>query len=200
MAGANEYHFITCWRAEGSADEVYDLIRDPLDLPRWWPSVYLSVTEISAGDEQGIGRRVRLHTKGWLPYTLDWESCSTEAVRPRRLALRATGDFEGRGLWNFEQDGRIVNITFDWQLTADKPLLKHLSFVFKPLFSANHRWAMKQGEKSLKLELQRRRAKTSEEREHVPSPPGPDRTSAWWLALGAVALIGAGVWIARRLK
>lgn len=200
MASANEYHFITRWRAEAAAEEVYEIIRDPLDLPRWWPAVYLSVVEISPGDEHGIGRRVRLHTKGWLPYTLDWESCSIEAVRPQRLALRASGDFEGRGVWDFQQDGRFVDIAFDWQLTADKPLLRHLSFLLKPVFSANHRWAMAQGEKSLKLELQRRRAKTSEGRELVPSPPGPNRTSAWWLALAAAAVIGAGVWIARSLK
>ena len=200
MAGANEYHFITRWRAEGTADEVYDLIRDPLDLPRWWPSVYLRVVEISPGDEQGIGRRVHMHTKGWLPYTLDWDSCSTEATRPRRLALRASGDFKGQGIWNFEQDGRFVNITFDWQLTADKPMLRHLSLLLKPVFSANHRWAMAQGEKSLKLELQRRRVKNFQERQRVPGPPGPNRTSVWWLALGAVAVIGAGVWIARMLK
>jgi hypothetical protein len=37
-------------------------------------------------------------------------------------------------------------------------LLRYLSFVFKPLFAANHRWAMAQGERSLRAEMARRRS------------------------------------------
>jgi len=186
---SNEYHFITRWRVQGTADEVYELISSPLDYPRWWPSVYLQTEEIARGDEHGLGRRVRLHTKGWLPYTLRWESCSTESARPHRLSLRAAGDFDGRGIWTLEPDGACVNVTFDWKLTADKPLLRYLSFLLKPVFSANHRWAMARGLESLKLELTRRHAQTAEERRRIPAPPGPNKTSGVWLALGAVALI-----------
>ena len=64
-------------------------------------------------------------------------------------------------MWTFEQDGAFVDITYDWRLRAEKPLLRNLSFLMKPLFEANHRWAMAQGEESLRLELARRRA-TSE--------------------------------------
>ena len=184
----NEYQFITRWRVEGNIEDVYDLVSHPLDFPRWWPSVYLEVEEISPGDATGEARRVRMLTRGWLPYKLRWESQSMEKVRPVRFAVRATGDFDGRGIWTLEQDGRFVNATFDWQLTAYKPLLRYLSFLLKPAFSANHRWAMAQGQRSLELELARRAALTPQERERVPSPPGPNRTSGWWLALGAVLI------------
>ena len=103
-----------------------------------------------------MGHCVRLHTKGWLPYTLNWESCCTEADPPHRLAIRAKGDFEGRGIWTLQQDGESVDIAFDWQLRADKPLLRYLSFVLKPVFSANHGWAMARGLESLQRELARR--------------------------------------------
>lgn len=186
---SNGYHFITRWRVRGAAEEVYELISHPRDFPRWWPSVYLQVQEIAAGDASGIGRRVDLHTKGWLPYTLHWESCSTEAVKPKRLALDATGDFLGCGIWTFEQDGDFVNVVFDWELTADKPLLRYLSFLLKPVFSANHRWAMDRGLESLKLELAREQAATSQERECIPAPPGPNRTSGLWLAAGGAAIV-----------
>jgi len=33
----------------------------------------------------------------------------------------------------------FTDITYDWRIRADKPLLRYLSFVFKPIFSANHR-------------------------------------------------------------
>ena len=83
------------------------------------------------------------------------------------------GDFNGRGIWTLEQDGGFVNVTYDWKLRADKPLLSALSFLFKPIFSANHRWAMEKGEESLKLELARRHARTPEEAARIPAPPAP---------------------------
>ena len=106
---------------------------------------------------RGVGRRVRLLTKGWLPYTLQWESVVVESRYPHGFTLAASGDFEGRGVWTFEQDGAFVDITYDWRIEPQKPLLRRLSFLLKPLFEANHRWAMAQGEQSLRLELARRR-------------------------------------------
>jgi hypothetical protein len=40
---------------------------------------------------------------------------------------------------------------------ADKPILRYGSFILKPIFAANHRWAMARGEESLARELLRRR-------------------------------------------
>jgi hypothetical protein len=56
---------------------------------------------------------------------------------------------------------------------ADKPLLRYGSLIFKPIFAANHRWAMATGEQSLKLELQRRHARTPAEKSAIPPPPPP---------------------------
>ncbi len=157
MAAANEYHFTTCWRVCASAEEVFEIISKPEEFPRWWADVYLNVIDVAPGDEHGVGRRVRFHTKGWLPYTLDWESTCTEVDRPRRLAVSASGDFVGHGIWTFEQDGGDVNMIFDWRLSAEKPLLRYLSFLLKPIFSANHRWAMACGRESLEREIGRHR-------------------------------------------
>ena len=87
-----------------------------------------------------------------------WELEEVESRYPYGFTIAASGDFDGRGVWTFEQDGASVNLAYDWRLRAEKPLLKNLSFLLKPLFAANHRWAMAQGEESLKLELPRRRA------------------------------------------
>ena len=153
---ANEYHFITHWRVESTVEEVSDVLGDPLDLTRWWPSVYLAVKQIEPGGDGGVGRVVELHTKGWLPYTLHWFFRVTESRRPYGFSLEAWGDFEGCGVWTFAPDGRFVDIAYDWRIRAEKPLLRYLSFLLKPIFSANHRWAMAQGEASLRAELGRR--------------------------------------------
>ena len=172
MAATNDYHFITVWRVESTIDEVSTIIGDATDLVRWWPSVYLDVKVLEPGDERGLGKVVSLYTKGWLPYTLRWDFRVTE-VRTDGFTLVATGDFDGRGIWTFEQDGSWVNITYDWKIKAEKPLLRYFSFIMKPIFSANHRWAMGKGEESLKLEIARRHAASADELARIPAPPQP---------------------------
>ena len=176
----NDYHFVTRWRLQATIEEVADILADPHDLVRWWPSVYLQVTELEAGDENGVGRVVDLYTKGWLPYTLRWQFRVTESNYPHGFALEAMGDFDGRGIWTLTQDAEWADVVYDWRIRADKPLLRSLSFLFKPIFAANHHWAMARGEESLVLELDRRRATTAEEQARVPAAPGP--TFAWLTA------------------
>ncbi|HRE48030.1 MAG TPA: SRPBCC family protein [Aggregatilineales bacterium] len=177
----NDYHFITHWRMEAALEEITAILREAKDLPRWWSSVYLAVKELAPGDADGIGKRIDLYTKGWLPYTLRWTFTVTEA-HPLGFSLTAEGDFVGRGVWTFKPDGNFVDITYDWHIRAEKPLLKRLSFLLKPIFKMNHLWAMARGEESLRLELRRVRAKTSAEREAVPPPPPPTPNNPFsWL-------------------
>lgn len=185
---SNAYHFITHWRVESTIQEVAEILDDAGDLARWWPSVYLDVQVLKQGDKDGLGKEVNLYTKGWLPYTLRWQFRVTE-VRPDGFTLVASGDFDGRGIWTFEQDGPEVIMTYDWKILAEKPLLRYLSFLIKPIFSANHHWAMAKGEESLKLEIARRHASTPEERAHTPRPPQPTTSSSLPLLLAMVAIL-----------
>ena len=165
---SNDYHFITRWRIEGTITEVADVLKNAEDLPRWWPSVYLDVHELESGDPNGIGKVVTLHTRGWLPYTLRWQFRVVESSYTHGYALEAWGDFNGRGAWTFEQEEEWVNVIYDWRIRADKPLLKAFSFLLKPVFAANHRWAMAKGEESLRRELERLRNQVES-----PRPIGP---------------------------
>jgi hypothetical protein len=149
------------------------VLSDGRTLPQWWPSVYLGVEPRAAGDDDDVGSVTDLHTKGWLPYTLRWSLTLTEPVTDTGFALSADGDLQGTGRWTFVQDGPEVVITYDWRVSAAKPLLRRLSWLLRPAFAANHRWAMARGEESLRLELRRRRACSEAERNLVPAPPGP---------------------------
>jgi hypothetical protein len=192
----NAYEFSTLWRVEGTCGEVADILGDPLALPQWWPAAYLDVQELSGAtasqNGHGVGRRVRAHTRGLLPYTLLWEFEIIDSRYPYGFTIRASGDFDGKGTWSFAQDGRFVNITFYWRIRVEKPLVRNLSPVMKPLFEFNHRWAMAQGEKSLALELRRRRAVSDRERADVPMPPQPV-SYAGVAVLAAVGAAGAGL-------
>lgn len=158
MAG-NRYSFTTEWHVPASAEEVSLILGDATDLPRWWPSVYLAADELKAGDPQsGVGREIALHTRGWLPYTLRWSFRVTDNRHPRGFSIVAWGDFEGTGVWTFAPEPGGTHVRFDWNIVAEKPLLKYLSFLMKPIFGANHAWAMRRGEESLRREIERRRA------------------------------------------
>ena len=188
---SNAYHFVTQWRLQGTVEEVGAIIADANGLSRWWPAVYLDVQVLDVGDANGVGAVIRLYTKGWLPYTLRWQFQVTEVEHLRRLVIRAEGDFVGRGIWTFAQDGDWVNVTYDWQIEAQKPLLRRLSFLFKPLFAANHEWAMRMGEESIRLELARRRASTATERARIPPPPAPTPASlADWMKMVLLSMPG----------
>jgi hypothetical protein len=158
---APEYAFFTRWRLRAAAQQVYDVLADPFGLARWWPSVYLEVKELKPADPAtGRGRVIGLHTKGFLPYTLRWNFEVTEATPPTGFKLVAHGDFEGTGVWKLDQDDDFVDVTYDWRISAEKPLLRYGSFALRPFFAANHRWAMARGEESLALELERRRSRS----------------------------------------
>jgi len=169
----DDHDFLTRWELEATAEEVYDIIADAARLPEWWPAVCLDTRVLEPGDERGVGRVVALHAKGYLPYTLRWRFRVVDAQRPVRMALEAIGDFAGLGLWTFEPAGKAVVVRFHWSLRAEKALLRSFSFLLKPIFKANHRWAMSAGYTSLLLEVWRRRAQTEEARAWLPRPPRP---------------------------
>ena len=178
---SNRYHFVTTWQVPGSREDITAILGDAEGLARWWPSVYLRVREEAPGDESGLGKVVDLWTKGFLPYTLRWRFEVTRSDPPHGFRLEARGDFVGIGIWTLtpvraagDARGPLTTVTYDWTVIAEKGVLKTFSRVMKPIFSANHHWAMRRGEESLRLELARRQVV------HDPllstaikSPPGP---------------------------
>lgn len=148
-----EFHFLTNWKVRGDVERVYDILIEPEDFANWWPEVYLKVDEIKPGNDYGVGRIVKLLTKGKLPYTLKWQAECIMVEKPNKIVIKARGDLEGRGVWDISQKGEFVEINYDWTVVANKSWMKLLSPVLKKVFELNHNWAMKKGEKGLKQKL-----------------------------------------------
>ena len=155
---AGKSSLVSRWRVEATIEEVAEILRDVERFPDWWSDVYLAVEILDEGGEDGIGRTAAVHTKGWLPYTLRWQGRVIEAQPPHRWAIEATGDLEGRGVWCLRQDDRVADITYQWQVSTQSRGLKLLAPVMRPVFAANHRWAMARGLEGLRLEIWRRRS------------------------------------------
>lgn len=171
------YHFVSRWRVPGTRDEVRAVLEDAAQLPRWWPSLYREVTVLEPGGPGGVGRVIELQTPP-VPYSLRWRLAVTRSYGPAGFTMAATGDFVGTGTWILKQDGDHVVVLYDWRVSAEKPLLKQLSWLLRPVFRANHRLVMHHGEISLRRELELRRM-GPEAGAGLPPPPQP--TFAWLL-------------------
>ncbi len=157
-AKPNEFHIVTRWQVQAGIAEVADILTDAEHLPDWWGRVYLGVTVTDPGGPDQIGRTVAVHSKGWLPYHIRWSGRLVSADLPHTWEIAATGDLEGHGIWTLRQTGPVAEVTYDWRVKAERPLLRLLSPLLAPVFAWNHRWAMAQGEAGLRAELARLRA------------------------------------------
>lgn len=137
---------------------------------------------VRPGDENGVGKLVQVKTRGWLPYRLSWSFVVTESDSPNGFTIEAFGDFVGTGVWTLWEEGKNTMVTFDWRIRAEKPLIQKLSFLLKPIFEANHRWAMSKGEESIRLEVRRRNARLPESLAAIPKPPKEPKYAGWVLA------------------
>jgi len=59
---ANRYEFLTRWRVQGTAEEVYNIMVDVLGYTGWWSQVYLDVQEIQRDPAGRAGREFNIST------------------------------------------------------------------------------------------------------------------------------------------
>jgi hypothetical protein len=149
----SEFELVSHWRVPGDIEAVFECLRGP-QIARWWPEAYREVHEISPGGADGCGLVLDILTRGRIPYALRWRLQVVEIHRPKRVAIRASGDLVGSGLWELRQNGPAVEMTYTWRVEAAKPWMRRLAPVLRPLFAANHRWVMRRGEIGLRRELE----------------------------------------------
>lgn len=150
---STSYNFVTRWRVPGNIDDVYDILFTIDRYPHWWPSLAQSYTCIHKGDATGLGAKGNIITKGFLPYVIRWSYEVTETDKPHEFRIVASGDLIGDGHWILRQNDQCVDVVYHWNVRTEKPLLKFLSPVLRPLFALNHNYVMKKGLLGLTEEL-----------------------------------------------
>jgi uncharacterized protein YndB with AHSA1/START domain len=145
----NEYRFVDRWLVPAPVEEAYDAIGNTLAYPTWWGATFLAV-EGDAGPPQP-GRHAKILSRGKLPYKLRWEAEIDAADAPHGFSFTMHGDFVGSGAWAFEPaGGGETAATFTFAPRVEKPVVKQLSPLLKPLFAWNHRWAMEHGQRGIR--------------------------------------------------
>jgi quercetin dioxygenase-like cupin family protein/uncharacterized protein YndB with AHSA1/START domain len=133
------YLFVDEWDVAAPREAVFEAIADSRTYPQWWRPVYL---DVDADGPAELGSVARHHFKGRLPYHLHTRSEIVEIDRPTRVVADVDGDLRGRGTWTLTPTGQGTHVRFDWQVYADRKLLRLLTPVLRPVFRWNHNWAI----------------------------------------------------------
>lgn len=136
---AKEYVFLHEWDVDAPQEAVFNALADARTYPDWWKPVYI---EVEGDCEPTMGCTTKQRFKGKLPYTLKTASEIVRYQPPETFEVKVVGDLTGRGVWTLtpNQDGS-VHIRFDWTVFADRPLLRVLTPIARPIFRWNHNWS-----------------------------------------------------------
>jgi uncharacterized protein YndB with AHSA1/START domain len=136
---ASEYVFADEWDVDAPREAVFDALADGRTYPDWWKPVYIDTQ--TDGPPQ-LGRVSQQHFKGRLPYHLRTRSTITRYEPPSVLGAEVEGDLRGTGLWTLTVHDGLTHVRFDWRVHADRPVLRRLTPLLRPLFRWNHAWAI----------------------------------------------------------
>ena len=96
------------------------------------------------------GVTTRQHFKGKLPYTLRTTSKIVRYDPPSHFQVEVVGDLTGTGKWTLGPNGNgRVHVRFDWIVHADRPLLRYLTPIMRPIFRWNHNWSAARAKEGL---------------------------------------------------
>jgi uncharacterized protein YndB with AHSA1/START domain len=137
---AAEYVFVDEWDVDAPQEAVFQALADARTYPTWWTPIYRAV---DADGPPRVGCASRQKFKANLPYTLSTVSTIVRLDAPREFEVEVVGDLRGHGVWTLSPADGKVHVRFDWRVHADRPLLRTLTPLLRPLFSWNHNVAIK---------------------------------------------------------
>jgi uncharacterized protein YndB with AHSA1/START domain len=136
---ASEYIFVDEWDVNAPQERVFDALADARTYPDWWTPTYL---EVNMDGPPEPGRVSRQRFKGKLPYVLETTTRVTRVNRPNLVEAEVDGDLRGRAMWTLTPRGGGVHVRFDLRVYADRPFLRYLTPILRPLFRWNHKMAI----------------------------------------------------------
>jgi uncharacterized protein YndB with AHSA1/START domain len=133
------YVFVDEWDVAAPREAVFAALADARTYPEWWRPVYL---DVDADGPAELGKESSQHFKGRLPYHLHTRSRVVALDAPHTVTAEVDGDLRGRGTWTLTPTPTGTHVRFDWQVHADRRLLRALTPVLRPVLRWNHNWAI----------------------------------------------------------
>uniref|UniRef100_A0AAU2VYZ5 SRPBCC family protein n=1 Tax=Streptomyces sp. NBC_00008 TaxID=2903610 RepID=A0AAU2VYZ5_9ACTN len=143
----SHYRFVTVWDLAAPPGDVYRLLEQVEQYPRWWPQV----REVTPADDTSGTTRIR----SLLPYDLVitvHERCRDPHAGVLEVAI--TGDLEGWARWTVTPHGAGSRATYEQEVEVRKRLLRVLAVPGRPVFRANHALMMRSGRRGFAARLE----------------------------------------------
>ncbi|HJQ67665.1 MAG TPA: SRPBCC family protein [Blastocatellia bacterium] len=156
------YEFVTIWRVRAPLESVWNEIYHSELWPTWWKGVE-RVEELREGDDKGVGSIRRYTWKSKLPYRLAFDMETIRVEPPVLLEGVATGELDGKGLWQLSREGNDTVARYDWKVQTTKQWMNLLAPLARPVFKWNHNVVMSWGAEGLASRL---KASVSQLSEH----------------------------------
>lgn len=150
--GASDFHLTTTWRLAASPDDVWEALATPEEWPSWWRAVK-AVELIEPGDADGIGACRRMTWRTALPYSITFTMRTVRVERPCLIEGRAEGELSGLGRWTLSPSGAGTQVRYDWMVEVEKPWMRLMAPLARPVFAWNHETVMGWGREGLERRL-----------------------------------------------
>lgn len=140
----NQYSFVTIWKIQAPITDVWNVISDAENLPKWWKAV-VNIETLDRGDDRGVNFLARQTWRGVLPYKLSFLAKTIAVDYLKSIEIEASGDLEGKGKWTFSSEGDIATVQYNWDVITTQKALSLFAFALKPLLAWNHDEIMRWG-------------------------------------------------------
>ena len=134
---SSEYRFVDEWDVAAPRERVFAAISDARTYPVWWKPVYI---DVDSDGEAEVGEVSASTSRAACPTTCTRLRRSRALESPHIIEADVDGDLRGHGKWTLTEnaDGG-THVRFDWQVFADKPLLRLLRRSCDPLSAGTTR-------------------------------------------------------------
>ena len=142
----NQYRFETIWKVRCSPERAFRVLRELPKYPEWWPEV----REVAGDGDLGVKVTIR----ATLPYSLTFDM-QQKVIDEKSGTLEAnmSGDLEGSSRWRIAPSGEFCLLAFQEEVRMNKPMLRWLAPIARPVFKFNHSLMMSHGQRGLERYL-----------------------------------------------
>jgi carbon monoxide dehydrogenase subunit G len=151
----HQFRFVSDWRIDAPSAAVFERLSDPGTFSSWWPGFR---SRSLCSPPGVVGRAARLEVRSLLALSLRFEARIVSAIPGREIAVLAEGDLRGTAVVQIRPSGPRTLVTFDWQVTLERPRLARLARPLRPLLALSHELAMRRGERGLNRSFRGRRS------------------------------------------